>query len=55
MKFRVADTDAIAFGMGELVDMLSAGQSIDLAYTPEIDKYNGSEKLQLKVKDIVVK
>ncbi len=44
--------DCIAFGMGELESMLQNGQQIDLAYTPEIDTYNGNDKLQLKVKDI---
>ncbi|MBI2334394.1 single-stranded-DNA-specific exonuclease RecJ [Candidatus Daviesbacteria bacterium] len=55
LKFKIDGIDAIAFGMGELVNMLSNGQTVDLAYTPEIDHYNGSEKLQLKIKDIVVK
>lgn len=52
LKGKADGLDFIAFGMGELVNMLSNGQVIDLAYTPEIDHYNGSEKLQLKVKDI---
>jgi len=54
LKFKADNIDAIAFGMGELENMLQNGQQIDLAYTPEIDTYNGSEKLQLKVKDIHV-
>lgn len=55
LKFKASNIDAIAFGMGDLANMLSNGQNIDVAYTPEIDHYNGSEKLQLKIKDIVVK
>lgn len=55
LKFKVDGIDAIAFGMGELKDMLSNGQMVDIAYIPEIDNYNGFEKIQLKVKDIVVK
>ena len=55
LKFRVADTDAIAFGMGELVSMLTSGQVVDIAYNPAVDKWDGREKLQLKIKDIVVK
>ena len=55
LKGRVSGVDFIAFGMGELASILQNGQLVDLAYTPEIDHYNGSEKLQLKVKDIVVK
>lgn len=44
--------DCIAFGMGELEKNITNGQLIDLAFTPEIDRYNGFEKIQLKVKDI---
>lgn len=52
LKFKASNIDAIAFGMGELASMLGSGQAIDLAYTPEIDHYQASEKLQLKVRDI---
>lgn len=64
LKFKADGFDAIAFGMGNLATTLSNGQSVDLAYTPELDTYNssharisssaynGNEKLQLKVKDI---
>ncbi len=54
LKFKSDGIDSIAFGMGELQNTLQNGQQIDLAHTPEIDTYNGNEKLQLKVKDIVV-
>ncbi len=54
LKFKADNIDAIAFGMGTLVTTLSNGQSVDLAYTPEIDTYNGSDKIQLKVKDIKI-
>ncbi|MBI2018017.1 single-stranded-DNA-specific exonuclease RecJ [Candidatus Daviesbacteria bacterium] len=52
LKFKADNIDAIAFGMGELSSLLQNGQQIDLAYTSEIDTYNGNEKLQLKAKDI---
>ena len=52
LKFKADGVDAIAFGMGELATTLNNGQSVDLAYTPEIDTYNSNDKLQLKVKDI---
>lgn len=55
LKFKVSppnSIDAIAFGMGELADLLQSGQMVDLAYNLELDTYNGNEKLQLKVKDI---
>lgn len=52
LKFKVDNIDAIAFGMGNLADILQDGQFVDLAYTVDIDDYNGFEKLQLKIKDI---
>lgn len=63
LKFKVVDPeqsrgadgiDAIAFRMGELASSLKNGQLINLAYSPEIDTYNGFEKIQLKVKDIKI-
>ena len=54
LKFKAAEIDAIAFGMGELEAMLQNGQQVDIAYTLELDDYNGFEKLQLKVKDLQV-
>lgn len=54
LKFRANGLDAIAFGMGDLVDLLKSGQIVDLAYNPELDVYNGNDKLQLKVKDILI-
>ncbi len=47
--------DCIAFNMGQLQGSLQKAHEIDLAYTPEIDSYNGFEKLQLKIKDIKIK
>lgn len=71
LKFKVEDPehverpiDAIAFGMGNMANVLSSGQVVNIAYTPELDHYNSSfaritqrsansfEKLQLKVKDL---
>ncbi|MBI2086422.1 single-stranded-DNA-specific exonuclease RecJ [Candidatus Daviesbacteria bacterium] len=55
LKFKSDGLDAIAFGMGGVAKSLLSGQLIDLAFIPELDTYNGFEKIQLKVKDIVVK
>lgn len=46
--------DFIAFGMGEKLNQLldPAVTGVDLAYYLEIDRFNGSEKLQLKILDI---
>lgn len=52
LKFKASAIDCIAFNMGESANLLQNGQLVDLAYTPEIDSYNGFEKIQLKVKDI---
>lgn len=55
LKFKTAGSiDAIAFGMGEWVNLLRNGQTVDLAYNLELDTYNGNNKLQLKVKDIKI-
>ena len=42
----------IGFGMGDMINILSSGQLVDMAYVLDIDKFGGLEKLQLKVKDI---
>ncbi len=44
--------DAIAFNMGELESFFQAGQLANVAYLLEINKFNGRETLQLKVRDI---
>jgi len=54
LKFKTDNIDAIAFGMGSLESQLQNGQLVALAHTPEIDTYNGANKLQLKVKDIKI-
>ncbi len=52
LKFKAEGIDAIAFGMGDLEKILRNGQLVDLAYFLEINKFNGFETLQLKVKDM---
>lgn len=52
LKGRADGIDFIAFGFGKLIGLLSEGQVVDLAYNLEINKFNGSENLQLKVRDI---
>lgn len=62
LKFKIADPsqkekrsgiDVIGFGMGEFAGQISSGQSVDIAYNLEINRYNGSESLQLKLKDLL--
>lgn len=50
LKGKADGIDFIAFGMGDIKDLLKG--PVNLAYYLEIDRFNGSEKLQLKVIDI---
>lgn len=52
LKFKVDHIDCIGFGMGEMEDELKNSGAADLAYYLEINKFNGRETLQLKIKDI---
>ena len=56
LKLRITDDglriDAIAFGFGNLYGELEIGKPIDIAYTLDMNVWNGSRKLQLKIKDI---
>ncbi len=46
--------DAIAFNLGNLSGKLRPGTSIDIAYTVDMNVWNGDKRLQLKIKDIHV-
>lgn len=52
LKFKAEGIDAIAFGMGSFCRLLQEGQLLNVAYYLEIDRYNGSEKLQMKIIDL---
>lgn len=43
---------AIGFAMGDIYYRLSPGTRVDIAYTVELDKWNGEKHLQLKLKDV---
>jgi single-stranded-DNA-specific exonuclease len=45
--------DAIAFGKGYLAPDLQPGKQLDVAYTVDVNHFNGNKSLQLKVKAIV--
>lgn len=45
--------DAIGFNMGEMSKNIRIGDSIDLVYQIERNKWNGNSKLQLKIKDLI--
>lgn len=46
---------AIAFRKGELLDKLYSGRVVDVAFTPEINCYNGRRTVQLRIEDIHLK
>jgi len=57
LKFKVRQDhqviDCIAWNQGESFEMLmSESQRIDLAFVPQINRWNGQESIQLVVKDI---
>lgn len=52
LKGRADGFDFIAFNMGHMAPLLPQDQIVALAYTIELDTFNGQEKLQLKIKDI---
>lgn len=48
-KFKI---DAIAFGFGKRAGEFHVGDAVDIVYTIEENVWNGSSKLQLKIKDM---
>jgi single-stranded-DNA-specific exonuclease len=43
---------AVAFGAGDLAERLRVGSTIDLAFEPTINEYNGTSSVELEVKDL---
>ena len=54
LKLRISSFDAIAFGMGNLSPQLKNGAVVDIAYTIDMNSWNGRKSLQLKLRDIMV-
>ncbi len=52
LKLRLSSIDAIAFNFGSLYGKLQNNSTVDLAYTIDMNTWNGNSRLQLKVKDI---
>lgn len=52
LKLRISSFDAIAFNLGSLYGELKPDRKIDIAYTLDMNVWNGNRKLQLKIKDI---
>ena len=53
LKLVVDHFDAIAFNRGNLIGKLKAGDKIKIAYNLDLNSFNGTQNLQLKVKDII--
>lgn len=54
LKLRLSSIDAIAFNFGSLYGKIKPDVPIDIAYTIDMNTWNGNSRLQLKVKDIHV-
>jgi len=54
LKLRLSSFDAIAFGMGNMYPGLKSGAVIDIAYTIDMNIWNGRKSLQLKLRDIMI-
>lgn len=52
LKGKADGIDFIAFNKGDMLDLLQDGLLVDLAYHLEINRFNGSQKLQLLIKDL---
>lgn len=56
LRLRLSDKNnifnAVGFGMGEFEEKLSAGMTVNIAFNMNINTYQGSENLQLILKDI---
>lgn len=51
-SYQLPAMEAIGFGLRELYKKMSPSQPLDIAYTIDVDTWNGNKRLQLKVKDI---
>ncbi len=46
--------DTVGFNMGEMLDILSANDTVDIAFCIDINIYRGARQLQILLKDIVI-
>ena len=56
LRLRLSDKNnifnTVGFGMGEFEEKLSVGMTVNIAFNMNINTYQGSENLQLILKDI---
>ncbi len=61
LKLRICDDqsssilDAVAFNLGHMFGALQSGSPVDIAYTVDMNSWNGKSTIQLKVKDIQIR
>ncbi len=54
LKLNVNGIDAIAFSKGHMKGLLKLGQSVDVIYNVELNKFNGRENIQMNIVEIKV-
>ncbi len=54
LKFKADGIDAVGFGLGFMKNLIKDEILVDVAYFLEINKFNGNETLQIKIKDILL-
>ncbi len=52
LKLTLGGMECVGFGMGSLYKTIKIGALVDIAYTVDINTWNGNRRLQLKLKDI---
>ena len=56
LRIRISDgrrlINCVGFSMGELADEIGEGDSVDIAFSMEINEFNGTKNLQLLLKDV---
>ena len=52
LKLKLSSFDAVGFGMGELYGKIKQGMTVDIAYTIDMNQWNGNTSLQMKLRDI---
>lgn len=52
LKLKVNGIDAIGFSKAYILEKIDIKEPVDIAFTLDLNKWNGNESLQLKIKDI---
>ncbi|NLI13072.1 MAG: single-stranded-DNA-specific exonuclease RecJ [Peptococcaceae bacterium] len=51
LRTDAADLDGIGFNLGAYAEVLAAAESVDIAFVPGMNEYNGRRSVQIEVKD----